>query len=262
MAVIESYNSELFSTSHCVDKSPRDEDFMLHIHDSLELLCVVKGKVSYRVEGNIYKLRPGAILLMRSGEVHKLIVNESEEYERYILSFEPELFDERLLAPYFKRELGKRNLYLPKELDISPIAIFEKLFKELLVLDGKCTLVANISSLLSSICLAFSEERATKEISSTENDIISYINENLTSKISLDDISKHVHLSASQINRIFKALMSTSVYDYILSKRLVLFKSKISEGKNAQVASLECGFSDYSSFYRLYKKRFGTAPTK
>lgn len=260
MAIIKHYESELFSLSHSIDLSPKDEDFFLHIHDNLELLCVVRGKVSYLVEGNIYKLKSGSVLLMRSGETHKLIVNDSQEYERYVLNFNPELFEGGLLKPYFNRDLGKRNLYLPKELDISPVFIFEKLFKELPILNKSIALVSNISALLSSVNLAFLEKEGEQK-ESEENEIITYINENLTRDISLSDISSSVHLSVSQINRIFKALMGTSIYDYILSKRLVLFKQKISEGKSALLACQECGFKDYSSFYRLYKKRFGISPT-
>lgn len=259
MAVIKHYENELFSLSHSIDLSPKDEDFVLHIHDNLELLCVVKGKVSYLVEGNIYKLRSGSVLLMRSGETHKLIVNDKGEYERYVLNFNTELFDSSLLLPYFDRELGKKNLYLPKELDFSAISVFEKLFKELSVLP-EVSIKSNISFLLSSIYLAFLEkEREASE--NDENEIIAYINENLTKPITLEDISKNVHLSISQANRIFKKLTGTSIHNYILSKRLVLFKQKISEGKSALNACQECGFSDYSSFYRLYKKRFGASPT-
>ena len=42
----------------------------------------------------------------------------------------------------------------------------------------------------------------------------------------------------------------------------VLFNKKVSRGKGVIEACHECGFYDYSSFYRLYKKRFGKAPTE
>ena len=149
MAVIESCNGEGFALSHSVDTNPVDEWFEYHIHDSYELFCLVKGRVGYVVEGHIYKLKPGAILLMRSAESHKLIVNESYEYERYVLNFRPELFSafSSLLTPYTKRELGEKNIYLPSELDVSAISIFEKIFKEISVLDAKDAILANISSL-------------------------------------------------------------------------------------------------------------------
>ena len=75
-------DGENFVLSHTVTKAPNDIDFELHIHDGYELLCLVRGDVSYIVEGQKYKLSPGALMLMRSSETHKLVVEKSTEYER------------------------------------------------------------------------------------------------------------------------------------------------------------------------------------
>ena len=117
----------------------------------------------------------------------------------------------------------------------------------------------NLSFLISYINVIFT---AKKDAEQEENSIISYINENLTNNISVSDVAKFAHLSQSQLSRVFKELSGTSVYEYILSKRLILFQEKVKQGMNAIKASSECGFGDYSSFYRLYKKRFGVPPTK
>lgn len=267
MAIIEKYEGVGFSVSHSFDTNPVDEHFKYHIHDRYELFCLVKGRVGYVVEGHTYKLRSGAILLMRQGEAHKLIVNESDEYERYVLIFRPEIFNAfsaSLLKPFTDRGLGARNLYLSSELGVSAITMFEKIFKEAPVSSPLDAIVSNISALLSSIGLAFFNN--SSERNNTENDlghsIISYINENLSNDLSLETISRIIHLSPSQINRIFRKITGTSIHDYILSKRLILFQEKLSSGKSATIASQECGFNDYSSFYRLYKKRFGVSPTR
>ncbi len=267
MAIIALHEADDFSISHSFDTSPVDNHFDYHIHDSYELFCLVRGKVGYIVEGHTYKLKPGAVLLMRKGEAHKLVVNESEEYERYVLNFRPEIFSSfspALLTPYTNRALGTANLYLPQVLDISAISMLEKVFKEAPIIGARDAVTINVASLLSSIGIAFS--RADVKHPRIENElgdaIISYINENLLSELSLKIISDAIHISSSQINRIFKRISGTSVYDYILSKRLILFQEKLSSGMSASEASQECGFRDYSSFYRLYKKRFGVAPTR
>ncbi|MBO4983349.1 MAG: helix-turn-helix domain-containing protein [Clostridia bacterium] len=265
MAVLEHFESDLFSLSHSIDKEPKSDWFQLHIHDNYELFCLVKGKVGYIVEGHRYKLRPGSVLLIRSSELHRLLVNESYEYERYVINFSPDLFlkkgfDKSILKPYINRELGKKNLYSAKELEpLSAIACFEKMISEAKVINPEDAIFANLSSLISFINVLFLNK---KEEEQEENSIISYINENLTTNISVSDVAAFAHLSTSQLSRVFKELSGTSVYEYILSKRLILFQEKIKQGKNAIKASSECGFGDYSSFYRLYKKRFGVPPTK
>jgi AraC-like DNA-binding protein len=265
MAVLQHFESDYFSLSHSIDKEPKSDQFQLHIHDNYELFCLVKGKVGYIVEGHRYKLKPGSVLLIRSSELHKLIVNESYEYERFVINFSPDFFTKRgfdisILTPYVNRELGKKNLYSAKEIEpYSAISCFERMIAEAEVIKPDDAVFANLCSLISFINVAFHRK---KEDEQEENSIISYINENLTNDISVNDVARFAHLSQSQLSRVFKELSGTSVYEYILSKRLILFQEKIKQGKSAVKASSECGFGDYSSFYRLYKKRFGVPPTK
>ena len=265
MAIISHFEEEDFSFSHSCDKEPLDIDFPLHIHHTNELFCLVKGDVGYIVEGQKYKLYPGTILLMRSNESHKLIVNEPTEYERYVINFSTDFllsngFDISILAPYFNRELGQKNRYLPKNFtSITPLSFFQKIEEESKIISFKNAVLSNLSSLLASINVAF----LNKSNKDTEDSIfLAYINDNLKNDITVSHIASYAHLSPSQLSRTFKNLTGTSVYEYILSKRLALFHEKKSQGISVQKACQECGFHDYSSFYRLYKKRYGISPTK
>ncbi len=269
MAVIEHIENELFTLSHSIDKKPSVTDFHPHIHDYYELFCFVKGDANYSVEGNLYKLQSGAIMLMRPSETHKLVLNSSDEYERYVLNFSPSLLSsmglsKELLSAFKERELGQKNLYLPSEFShVSPLLFFEKMFLESKVINPRDAVLSNFASLLCQIKLAFSKK---DEQQSTENqlerDIIWFVNENLTRDITTNDIADYVHLSPSQVSRIFKRATGTSIHDYIITKRLILFNKLVDRGESISSAYKKCGFSDYSSFYRLYKKRFGASPSK
>lgn len=267
MAIIEHIENELFSLSHSIDKTPKDTDFPPHIHDVYELFCLVKGEVNYSVEGHFYNLHSGAIMLIRSSENHKLLVNKSSEYERYVLNFSPSLlsgFSKELLNPFRQRELGEKNMYLPSEFEhVVPLFYFEKMFSESKYAPSRDVVLASLCALLCEINVAFckKDELALGD-SSIEKKIISYVNENLTNDINTSDVAEYVHLSPSQVSRIFKRATGTSIHDYIITKRLILFNKKLSKGISIVQASRECGFSDYSAFYRLYKKRFGFSPSK
>lgn len=265
MAIIEHFEGEGFSFSHSCDTEPQDSYFPLHIHDNHELFCLVKGDVGYVVEGHRYKLYPGTLLLMRSSESHKLSVNSSAEYERYVINFSSDFllqngFDSTILTPLFERALGQKNRYSPRDFTgFSPLTYFEKLEEEAKIISPKCAVLSNLSSLLSAINIAFLK-KSNREIE--EGELLSFVNENLTSNLSLEEIAAHAHLSPSQLARVFKKLSGTSVHEYILSKRLILFHEKLRSGLGVIEASTECGFRDYSAFYRLYKKRYGISPTK
>lgn len=269
MGILQSIEGEGFALSHSIDIAPRDTDFPSHIHDCYELFCLVKGRVDYVVEGRLYKLRSGAIMLMRSSETHKLVVNKSSEYERYVLNFTPSLllnagFSAELLAPYRKRGLGEKNLYLPEEFEYAqPVSYLEKMIFEGECINNRDAILSGLASLLCAISVAFNKKQEqAREVAPVEKEIISFVNENLINDITIEKIADHVHISPSQVSRIFKSATGTSPHNYIITKRLIMFNKKISKGKGAIEACYECGFRDYSAFYRLYKKRFGKAPSK
>jgi AraC-like DNA-binding protein len=256
--------------AHSIEKTPLDREFNMHIHDNFEIFCFISGNADYMVEGKIYSLRPGCIMLMRSAEIHKVLINTNEAYERCVINFYPEIlmkagFPESFFKPFTERNLGERNLYLPSEFSgFQTQAFFEKMIFECDTQNAKRNILSNFASLLVSINIAFDkkgQKSDSRNQKSEADEIIDYINENLFTDISLSSISDTLHISPSQINRIFKKLTGTSVYSYIISKRLIVAQELIAKGENATTASQNCGFHDYSSFYRLYKKHFGTAPT-
>ena len=251
-----------------VDEKPNDSSFSVHVHDDYELHCVASGKVGYMVEGRIYDLRPGGMMIMRRAESHRLLVNGNERYERYTLNFRPEVleahgFSGEIMMAFHDRGLGERNLYLPHEFQgIEPLGIFRQMMASCALFPPEEVLVSHLATLLCAVNTVF-RQRPDTRYSEEElgRRLINYINDNLFEELSLSVISEEIHMSPSQINRVFRGLTGTSVYQYILSKRLIVAQEMIAKGESAVSASQKCGFRDYSSFYRLYKKRFDTSPT-
>ena len=257
--------------SHSLDKNPSAESFDLHVHDKYEILCFVSGNAKYLVEGHEYTLTPGCIMLMRPAETHRLALKGKSPYERYVLSFRAEDLRaigevEQLLRPFSERGLGEKNRYVAGELSgIDSLAFFKKMKEECEVLSPRTAIISNLACLLGALNCAFLKKdsgEGEKVHSDAGTQMLSYINRNLCGDVSLESVSRHVHMSPSQVNRIFKKMTGTSVYDYIISKRFVMVQELIAGGEGVMAASQRCGFSDYSSFYRLYKKRTGHAPSK
>jgi AraC-like DNA-binding protein len=84
----------------------------------------------------------------------------------------------------------------------------------------------------------------------------------LTKELTIEKIAEEMHISPSQVSRIFKRATGKSPHSYITTKRLLLFNKKKRAGTGVIDACHECGFRDYSAFYRLYKKHFNKAPTE
>ena len=56
--------------------------------------------------------------------------------------------------------------------------------------------------------------------------------------------------------------MNISLHQFILKKKLVMAYHKILDGIPATKAAVECGFNDYSGFYKQFKKMFNQSPSK
>ena len=79
--------------------------------------------------------------------------------------------------------------------------------------------------------------------------------------LSLEELSEHFYVSKYHISHIFKEYLGISIHQYILKKRLAAFKDNILETDDISESFINCGFKDYSCFYRAFKKEYGISPS-
>ncbi len=254
---------------HVTDQRPDNKDFTLHVHDQCELYFFLSGKTSYLVEGTEYPLSPECLLLMRPMESHKAQILESVPYERYTLNFSAGLTDRldpehRLLEPFTQRQNGRGNLYLPREFQPGEVrAFFEAICRPREDPYGRrLQILSCLFPLLSRIRQAYLGRRGQEELPpSPAEQMVAYVNAHLFDELSVPALAERFYMSVSQFERSFRKAAGSSVWEYITVKRLTEARNRIRSGSGAQKASQECGFGEYSTFYRAYVKRFGCAPT-
>lgn len=269
------YIDEKIHFHHSIDEHPNKikiNEEPSHAHKRNEIFYFISGRASYLVEGTVYKLIPGSIMIMRSGEFHKIIIDEDVPYERMALHFDSDLSfpidnEKRLLTPFENRALGVGNFFSPNDIRIGHI------YECLKSIDSspnepemrRIAITSNLFAILYEIKHAFDERSRNQDgqvnpSQSLSNEIISYINANLSGELSLDLLSERFFISKNHLNRIFKASTGVTVWEYIKLKRLILARNSILSGSSAISACQNSGFNDYSAFYRAYKERFGVSP--
>ena len=92
-------------------------------------------------------------------------------------------------------------------------------------------------------------------------ELLKYINRNLEKELSIEELSRRYFLSKYYMMRKFKEETGYTMHSYIVSKRLFLARSLISQGVPVTKAALQSGFKDYTAFIRAYKKQFGELPS-
>lgn len=269
---ISIYTGENLKVRHGVDSLPAQESFYLHAHRTYELYYFISGDCYYTVEGTDYPLSAGCFLLMRSGEAHTLHIRSETTYERITVNFAPSVIPflgKEIGELFCDRPLGKHNLYIPSAENAEFLkSCMLRISKEAASDGCEGRIISNLMPVLTELYNI--KEKLSDDVthlnppsqgsSETVSKIIEYINANLITIKGLDELEKEFFFSKSYINRIFKESTGSSVWDYIVLKRLLLSRSLLQNGKQANIVASECGFCDYSSFYRQFKQRFGISP--
>ena len=239
---------------------PDTAAFRMHTHDSYEIYCFLAGDAKYFVEGSIYELKPGDILIIKKAEAHSLLINTVSPYERIVVNFDPEalLEDDPAAALEFidRKPLGQDNRYafsLGREkpwlvylenMCAAEDAAERRLYLTVLLRElRKCSPSPNADTVQDNLA-----------------DVLTYINSHLTSPLSLDGLCSRFFFSKSRLNRSFKRITGSTVWEYITAKRLLLAKELLQKGVPPTAVYLQCGFGDYSVFFRAYKQHFHRSP--
>jgi len=266
--MLNEYSFDDIYIRHAIDEQPDDKEFTMHIHEQCEIYFFVTGNVEYLVEGSIYPLDENSLMIMQPAEAHKPKIISNERYERYAinfpLSFVLEIDSEgRLLKSFTERSLGLNNMLSSSEIDVKLVGkLFEQMCEKADDYDRQLTIKTHLFMLLDMINRAYKKQKNTEyRPKSTAERIVAYVNNHLYENISVSELSEHFYLSSSQFSRIFRQTTGAAPWEYIIKKRLTAAKEKIRNGCSAQNAAEQCGFGDYSSFYRAYIKHFGYSPT-
>ena len=89
-----------------------------------------------------------------------------------------------------------------------------------------------------------------------------YIEQNLKTDISADELAEMANYSVGHFCRLFAQTMNSTIASYILKRRLDHALAEISSGRKAIGVVLEYGFDTYAGFYKAFVKIYGCSPKK
>lgn len=269
-AIEQCQQTKTFSIAHLYKEERAME---MHIHDCYELYYSISGGKQFLIDNRFYSIAPGDLFIINQYESHKLTQIDSCVHERIVLSVHPDFvkqlstdstdldfcFKNRTEQFQHKISLNKEQqtrflYYINKMISTNGFAhdIIERAaFMELLVL---------INSLSNSN--ASETTTSSYKYNHQVDDILAYINHNITSPITIEQLAGQFFLSESYICRIFKAATGTTINKYITARRISVAKALLNEGLSVSEAFERSGFSDYSNFFKAFTKAVGVSPKK
>jgi len=254
-------NNPIIEPQMTYTKTPDTSLFNMHTHDNYEIYCFLAGSAKYFVEGNTYSLKPGDILIMKKAEAHSLLITKQNPYKRIVINFNSDAISENMRSKLVEflenRPLGIKNRFSASHFsDTNWLYYIEKICEN----DDKNIQSVYLTVLLSELYERFPEIETQEALIDGIMDIVKYINFNLSGELNLDIICERFFISKSHLNKKFKKIIGTTVWEYISTKRLMLAKELLQNGIAPTNVYSQCGFKDYCTFFRAYKAKFGISP--
>lgn len=266
------YLNSDFKIFHLSDNGLKD--FNYHFHSFKKIVLFIKGNVTYCIEGKYYSLKPYDIVLVNSGEVHKPIIHDSSTYERIIIYISPNFInaykeeDYDLSFCFDKAQMEQSNvlridslrkskLYkvsLELEQSFHDVEYAKDLYRKILFLEFMIQLNrAAIHNRISYIDRNYSNEKIIH--------VLDYMNTHITEELTVDTIAESVFVSKYYLMHLFRKETGYTIGNYITNKRLLLARDLIQSGTPITTACYDCGFKNYSTFSRAYKKWYQKVPS-
>lgn len=228
-----------------------------HYHTSYELMYFLQGDVDIVVQHRTsIKLGPGILVVIKPGEFHKLQVHTGAVYERIILRFSDNELSERLRE---KLKTADTFYYISGTKLVEEIRRLEQLygiFSQESISEVFIHQLHIILNLLTETASGSNDYEVNEDLEK----VLKYIDQHIVEIQSIYDITANVNMSRSKIQKLMAVQLNSSIMGYVRTKRCLLAKERMKEGVPATTVYKECGFQDYSTFYRAYRKTFGTSP--
>lgn len=254
--------------------------FPVHWHEEIEIIYVEEGKLHVKIGEQDMDGEAGDLFFVNPRELH-LMSSPDGKVKYYTLLFPIEFIsfqsldelEANLLAP-----IRSNQLMLPEQLTDEAL---KKKVREIVVkmiadnreihhLDIK---EIGLSShhlqtriyLLQILQMLYEAGVFTKAEtagnSNMQKELLGYIQNHYTEKITLSMLAEEFHLSEKYVSRYFVQHFHLPFSHYVLHLRLLHAKSLLeTTDDNVTDIAMQSGFSNVSYFIRSFKKEYGVAP--
>lgn len=223
---------------------------LAHFHSSIELIYVINGRVAFSHDGKNYVLEEDQIAFIDSYQTH----SNSPLPECTTINL---VAQQEFIADFKYHSKTKKIPTVLKDAEFN--RSMKPLFLELIdstTQNDQLLIKGYLNLLLGKLLGYYGTHSATVSNKSKEIiDIITYINDNYASPLSLEGIADHFHYNKFYFSKLFNKFFNCSITTYIGIIRVQAVMEKLhSKEENSLIdAVFNCGFNSLSTFYRYRK---------
>lgn len=241
-------------------------------NDYYELLFFRKGDMIYTIGETQHELVSGDILMIPPDVPLSVEFYGEQPYKRIQLRLSRKFMeemdpDQELRRIFYLSDSSGKPDYLLRENTSRIVSMVETLFHE--VMSDKVFMHRMAMMQITRVVIMIYRDKlgaysAGGVAASGQQALVmraaKYINDHITQDLSLDALAEQLFISKYHLSRLFRQYMKISIHQYITQHRLIMARRMINEGKPLQEVGLQCGFANYSTFYRAFEKYFGCSP--
>lgn len=246
----------------------KNVEHFLHWHSRHEMCYVLDGECIVYVNDVKHTLRQGDVLVLKSGDIHRYGSCEGD-CTVYITTFDPTLVYMYDLKGFCVKSYINRDELVEKGIYDDINYAFNKMYNEIREKEKNHevivkTLITNIFCLLGRY---FEDEklREFKDINKFEKfqRALDYLNENYANNVTLEDISKVLNYSVSNIPLMFDKFIGMNFKKYLDTIRIQKSIQMLNNSdESITVIAMQCGFNNIRTFNNVFKSVTGMTPTE
>lgn len=266
----QSMKNRRFEVFHYRDK--KMDQVGIHHHDFFEVYFFLHGRVNFKVEGKTYQLQTGDLLLINPQELHQPDIGEDALYERIVLWIDRSYLsslcvtaETDLTACFDTDAPNHTNLLRPAKIHRAELEqMLDRLTRE--YYGGQEDSFAYAQGLLVQFMVEINRlARASGSLRKLEepdliSQVLTYIGSNYQENITLESLAAQFFVSKYYLSHEFSHRVGTSIYRYVIFRRLLQARELMSAGHAPGEVYQLCGFGDYANFYRAFRGEYGISP--
>jgi len=235
-----------------------------HWHRSIEIFAVCSGELEFHIDNRKWHLTSGNFMIVNSNEVHS--VDSPLPNETIVLQIPLKLFEDYFTGEqfiWFSHEPGRRD------------ERFMELIRELYGTYGRkaCGYDLKMKSLFYQIMYLLVKDYRLMEVDDASvrknknlnklSAITSYMKENYTGDLSLDEVARVFDYSPNYLSRMFRKYAGLTFKSYVQSIRLGYAVKDLDSGRySITEVAMRNGFSGSRALARAFQKKYGMLPSE
>lgn len=244
-------------------------------HEHLELCYVQSGKGHYRIDGQLYEVQEGDLIVLNSGMRHQALRDTACAPVMEIFVGLTDVLLEGQKKNCIPLPQGCPVIHTMGDFKLkwNKLCVSMEAEKEICKPGRYFMMKTYAIQMLVLLIRELEEPQRQQQTGQYAFDsvsrkyvvekVINYLEDHYEKKISLDQIAGNMYLSPFYISKIFKAETGDTPIHYLIDIRLEKAKEMLMEDfdLSVQEAAIRVGYEDAYHFSKLFKKKFGYPPS-